>query len=106
MVNTPGLLWFDNDPKRDWRQKVIEAGERYRKKLWLQANLCLVNAPQRGLYLGLSEKSLFVETINGIDVYAVNHILPDNYWATRKEDKPAVSAAVTVATQYQLALWG
>ena len=37
-----GLLWFDNDPKKHWRQKVRDAAARYKNKKWLTANLCHV----------------------------------------------------------------
>ncbi len=38
-----GLLWFDDDPRRPFEQKVEEAVERYVQKFGETPNTCCVN---------------------------------------------------------------
>ncbi len=38
-----GLLWFDDDPRRPFEQKVEEAVERYVEKFGETPNACFVN---------------------------------------------------------------
>lgn len=81
--NIFGLLWFDNNPKKDWRQKVKDAAARYKEKRWLVANLCHVSPQTIGVEVGLQEQK-FIEVIDGIEVYATINTLPDNYWVTHR----------------------
>lgn len=76
-----GLLWFDNDPKKHWRQKVRDAAARYKNKKWLTANLCHVCPKDVGVEVGLQEQ-LFIEVLDGIEVYATSNTQPDNFWVT------------------------
>ncbi len=38
-----GLLWFDDDPKRDLKQKVGSAARRYAEKFGRQPTVCYVH---------------------------------------------------------------
>ncbi len=38
-----GLLWFDDDPKRDLKQKVGDAARRYTEKFGRQPTVCYVH---------------------------------------------------------------
>ncbi len=38
-----GLLWFDDDPKRDLKQKVGDAARRYTEKFGRQPTICYVH---------------------------------------------------------------
>jgi hypothetical protein len=38
-----GMLWFDNNPKTDFKVKIKEAATYYRRKYGLSPNLCLVH---------------------------------------------------------------
>jgi hypothetical protein len=38
-----GLLWYDDDPKRDLAEKVSRAAERYRRKFGESPNVCYVH---------------------------------------------------------------
>lgn len=38
-----GLLWFDDDPKRDLAEKVTRAAERYREKYGTAPDTCYVH---------------------------------------------------------------
>lgn len=43
MNNFLGLMWFDNDPKKDFSLKVAEAARRYYEKFGRLPTICLVN---------------------------------------------------------------
>jgi hypothetical protein len=38
-----GLLWFDNDPRRDLKEKITRAAKHYRKKHGIPPNVCHVH---------------------------------------------------------------
>jgi hypothetical protein len=38
-----GLLWLDDDPKRNWGQKVEHAARRYREKFGHPPTVCSVH---------------------------------------------------------------
>ena len=81
MTNLCGLLWFDNDPQKDWRQKVKDAAARYKTKRWLVPNLCYVSHKDVGVEVGLQEQR-FIEVLDGIAVYATLNTQPNNVWIT------------------------
>lgn len=43
-----GMLWFDNDPKKALKAKIIEAADHYRKKYGQVPTICMVNPLQLG----------------------------------------------------------
>jgi hypothetical protein len=103
MNNLAGLLWFDNDPKKDWRQKVREAAQRYQQKTWLAANLCHINPGTVGLSLGLNDQKL-IEVIDGIEVYASRDTQPNHFWIThqpRSDGQPTALPTPTTPTQME-----
>ncbi len=99
-----GLLWYDNDPKKSWRQKVKDTAERYKNKRWLVANLCHVCPKDVGVEVGLQEQR-FVETLDGIEIYATGNTQPNNFWVThiQKAQDKAVQPSDRPTTQ-QLSL--
>jgi len=38
-----GLLWFDDDPRRDLATKIAEAAQRYQQKFGVAPDTCYVN---------------------------------------------------------------
>ncbi|HID86222.1 MAG TPA: hypothetical protein EYP55_02460 [Anaerolineae bacterium] len=38
-----GLLWYDDDPKRPFAEKIEAAARRYREKFGVRPNTCYVN---------------------------------------------------------------
>ena len=38
-----GLLWYDDDPKRDFAEKVAQAARRYRKRFGVSPTVCYVH---------------------------------------------------------------
>lgn len=81
-----GLLWFDDDPKKEVSLKVQEAAERYLEKFGQRPNLCYVNPSTRpqateGIHL------------DSLRVLPNPLILPDHFWVGEgskdEEDSPA-----------------
>ncbi len=71
-----GLLWFDDDPKKEVSLKVKEAAERYFEKFGRRPNLCYVNPstpplprdPTDGVHL------------DGLRLLSSPLVLPDHFW--------------------------
>ena len=38
-----GLLWFDNNPRRDLHEKIARAAKRYRQKFGIAPDVCYVH---------------------------------------------------------------
>lgn len=64
-----GMLWYDNDPKKTLRNKVIQAADYYRQKYGRVPNCCFVNAASvEDLDLGV------------LQLRTSRHILPGHLW--------------------------
>jgi hypothetical protein len=100
-----GLLWFDNDPHKEWRQKLREAAQRYQQKFWFTANLGHISPKEVGLNLGLNDQQ-YVETIDGIEVYASTYTQPHHFWVTRVVTPDPENAKNTPESATQLTLFG
>jgi hypothetical protein len=93
-----GLLWFDDDPKRDWRQKVQNAAQRHQEKFWVTADVCYVNP----VTVGAAVEG-FVESVDGVDVYTRSNVLPNHFFiGRRKQDEGSTPVAATATTQLTL----
>lgn len=66
-----GLLWFDNDERRDLATKVARAAEHYRQKYGRAPELCFVHP---SLLAGASARS------NGLQIRASKTVLPHHFW--------------------------
>lgn len=93
-----GLLWFDDDPKREWRDKVRAAAKRHLEKFWLAANTCHVNPYDiEADKINLNGAS-YVGKVDDIDVYASTNTLKDHFFvyhipragSTASSDEPAL----------------
>lgn len=82
-----GLLWYDNDPKKHWGQKVKDTAARYKNKRWLAANLCHVCPKDVGVEVGLQGQK-FIEILDGIEIYATENTQPNNFWVTHIQKSP------------------
>jgi hypothetical protein len=69
-MNT-GMLWFDNDPRLDFMEKINRATEYYQKKYGQKPDLCFVNPAMK---FDPSPKNA------GIDVQTDHMIMPDHFW--------------------------
>jgi hypothetical protein len=66
-----GMLWFDNDPRRDLAQKVGRAAAHYRNKFGRRPNTCYVHP---------SELSKGARKIDGVHVAALPSVLRHHFW--------------------------
>ena len=66
-----GMMWFDNDPKTELKQKVALAAEYYRSKYGRTPDVCLVNPGM------LAEPAILA---GKIQVRAMKTILPGHLW--------------------------
>lgn len=98
-----GLLWFDNDPAKAWQQKVKDAAARLKAKKWVIANRCHVNYKDVGLNLGLNETA-YIETIDGIAVYATYNTQRHNFYVFFVPPEPATQHQAAALPAQQLSL--
>lgn len=75
-----GLLWFDDDPKKEVSLKVKEAAERFFEKFGRRLNLCYVSPatlllPQDAECIGTKGVHL-----DGLHLLPSPHVLPDHFW--------------------------
>jgi len=73
-----GLLWFDDDPKKEVSLKVKEAAERYFEKFGRWPNVCYVSP----VTLPLSRDFVVTESahLDGLRVLPSHLVLPDHFW--------------------------
>jgi hypothetical protein len=68
-----GLLWFDDDPGRDLREKIGRAAKRYQKKFGSKPNVCYVHP-------SLLEDNGNTEEVRGMQVASMTAVLPHHFW--------------------------
>ena len=80
-----GLLWLDDDPKKEVSLKVKEAAERYFEKFGRWPNACYVSPstlplPTEGVHLDPSDGEDPQDVNHGLRVLSSPLILPDHFW--------------------------
>lgn len=75
-----GLLWYDNDPKKDLAQKVVEAAASYQAKFFLKPNRCYVNPKTVNPDKTVLDDGGFVTEVEGIQVYRHNGTLIHHFF--------------------------
>jgi hypothetical protein len=76
-----GLLWFDDDPRRQLEEKVQRAAMHYERKYGLSPTLCFVHpSTLNGNGGGAVKKAGEVEIRPG------RSVLPDHFWLGVAED--------------------
>jgi hypothetical protein len=68
-----GLLWYDDDPKRELADKVLGAARRYQQKYGMAPNVCYVHRS----VIGDAGESGEVE---GVQVAVGPLVLRNHYW--------------------------
>ncbi len=71
-----GMLWFDNDPKRPFDEKVSRAAEHYRQKYGRTPELCYVHP---------KSAATAKERAAGLVVKTSRSVLPHHFWIGVKE---------------------
>lgn len=94
-----GLLWYDDDPRRELEAKVVRAAQRYREKYGCWPNTCYVHA-RTGLPSGeeLARVTCQSEgTRKVVRLLSAPNILLHHFWlgesALRAEDQPVQAAS-------------
>ena len=80
-----GMLWYDNDPKRTLRERVIGGIEAYYAKFQEWPNMCYVSAKQ------WSQEMEFDLTYRGAEVSVITapNVLIGHFWIGQAEVKVA-----------------
>ena len=79
-----GLLWFDDDPRRELEEKVLRAATHYERKYGRLPNLCFVHP---SAFNGNGRNS--VEKAGGVEIRPGCSILPDHFWLGVAEEQMA-----------------
>ena len=66
-----GMLWFDNNPKTDFKVKIKDAATYYRKKYGISPNLCLVHPSVLNVEIVSEDK---------IKIRPYRSVLPGHLW--------------------------
>jgi hypothetical protein len=74
------LGWYDDTRKKDVREKIEEAVERYIIKYGDNPDLCLVNEAD-------------ATSFEGLEVRVVSFVRPNHFWIGRAEQAEAAKAA-------------
>ena len=64
-----GMLYFDNDPNRDWLTKITGAARYYETKYGARPNLCFIHP-----------SSNVTGSVDGIEIKTSRSILPNHVW--------------------------
>jgi|YNPNPStandDraft_1061719.scaffolds.fasta_scaffold02851_4 hypothetical protein len=69
-----GMLWFDNDPRREMKEKVLRAAAHYEQKYGVRPDVCFVHPNMLG---GDGQGTLMA---GSVEVRPGRAILPDHFW--------------------------
>ncbi len=69
-----GLLWFDDDPRRQVEDKVRQAAARYRQKFGVAPDVCYVNEK------AIDRREL---RVGEVSVLPAPTVLPHHFWIGR-----------------------
>jgi hypothetical protein len=93
-----GLLWYDDDPRRDLEAKVIRAAQRYREKFGCWPDTCYVHA-RAGLPSGEEQARVTCRSEGGrnaVRLLSAPNVLLHHFWlgeSALKSDGQPVQAA-------------
>ena len=76
-----GLLWFDNDAKRDLKEKITRAAKRYREKHGIAPDVCYVHKSALG-------DNGHTAQVGQIQVETLPSVLLHHLWIGQKEEQP------------------
>jgi len=80
-----GLLWFDNDPRRNLADKVHQAATRYQAKFGYRPTIC---------YLNQADLETEIEEVGGVRVRPATNIQRHHLWiGIENNDSVLVKAA-------------
>ncbi len=88
-----GLLWFDDDPRKELEDKVLRAAAHYERKYGQPPDLCFVHpgAFDNGNGNGKRGRHGDVRKVGEVEIRPGRSVLPHHFWLGVAEDKPQVS---------------
>jgi hypothetical protein len=84
-----GLLWFDNDPKRNPVEKIGRAARRYREKYGVPPEVCYVHPAVITAMRpssGEPKEAVAIEDLPGLQVASLPWVLQHHFWVVREAD--------------------
>lgn len=75
-----GLLWYDDNPKRELAEKVGRAAQRYRQKFGASPDICYVHSS-----LVVDGSSILLADAGKMQVAALPTVLRHHFWLGQKE---------------------
>lgn len=79
-----GLLWFDNDPKRNLADKISRAAGRYQVRFGRKPTMC---------YLNIADLETNVEEVDGIYLRPASDVRPHHFWIGVEHEPVTAKAA-------------
>ncbi len=84
-----GLLWFDDDPRKQLEEKVQRAVMHYERKYGRAPTLCFVHS---NVFDGNGNgKQSGVKKVGGVEIRVGRSVLPNHFWLGVAEDKRRTS---------------
>ena len=77
-----GLLWFDDDPRRELEDKVLRAAVHYEQKYGRMPNLCFVHP---GAFNGNGKRR--VKKAGKVDIRPGRSVLRHHFWLGMAEQR-------------------
>jgi hypothetical protein len=81
-----GLLWFDDDPRKDLEEKVLRAAAHYEHKYGQSPDLCFVH-PNFFNGNGKHGKNGDVVKAGDVEIRPGNSVLQHHFWLGMAEEK-------------------
>lgn len=69
-LNMTGMLWYDDDPQRSLKDKVLRAARHYRRKYKEEPDICFVHPSAI-----TNERS-----VDGVRIRALSSVLRHHFW--------------------------
>jgi hypothetical protein len=87
-----GLLWFDDDPRKELEEKVLRAAAHYERKYGQLPELCYVHPSAfNGNGNGKRGKKSDVVKAGDVEIRPGRSVLPHHFWLGMAEDKSQIS---------------
>ena len=99
-----GLLWFDDDPRKDTGRKIGEAAQRYLLRFGVAPTVCRVHCPAQASGPGAPAPTLSFTTPSRrapLTVVPDRRVRPHHFWLGQAETDPAGTGAADTARTVQ-----
>ena len=95
-----GLVWFDDDPRKDTGKKIGEAAERYMLRFGVAPTVCRVHCPAQASGIPAQAPALSLTAPSPAEPLAVlpdRRVRPHHFWLGQAELDPAGTGAADSA---------